>query len=101
MSWRRLKARFPVEVRHKTFHRAVRSLERMGHVREHEEEGGARYLSRTYPARIGGRTRVFPADPHRLLAEMPSLLERGPALAALVRALERESGGEPAALVVT
>src|SRR3954447_21694934 len=54
MWWPRLKRRFPTEVHHKTFYRAVRSLRRMGRVR-FCDDGRLRYLQAVPHVRLQGR----------------------------------------------
>lgn len=67
MWWRKLKHRFPVEVRHKTFYRAVRSLVRMGRVRWYDGGSGFLYLEKLPYYRVGDTIAIADEELRELL----------------------------------
>ncbi len=95
MWWRRLKQRFPVEVDHKTFYRAVRSLKRMGRVNLYTS-GGLLYLEKRIVYRVGDSVAVADEELKELLRAV-SRQER----AAWLAEAAREEYGESMAEVVT
>lgn len=98
--WETLKRRFPVEVRHKTFYRAVRSLRRMRRLRVHVD--GLRWAQATRPVRAGEVTYLCEEEVAELLASLPRPQRSDflPDFALGELLLEERGGGESAAEVV-
>ena len=95
MWWRRLKQRFPVEVDHKTFYRAVRSLKRMGRVRMYDA-GGFLYLEKKHYYRVGDTIAIADEELKEILRDASRQTRRFWLEEAL-----REEYGESTAEVVT
>ena len=67
MWWRRLKERFPVEVEHKTFYRAVRSLLRMGRVHMYDGGSGFIYIEKLAYCRVGDTVAIADEELREIL----------------------------------
>jgi hypothetical protein len=83
LPWRWLKKRFPLQVRDKSFYRAVRSLRRMGRIIDYEVDRGpgpglsgrARYIAIVPVYEVGGRIR-FALEADRELATLAEAAQR-------------------------
>jgi hypothetical protein len=83
LPWRWLKDRFPLQVRDKSFYRAVRSLRSMGRIDDYTVDRGhglglcgrARYIAIIPVYRVGGRLR-FALEADRELAALAEAEQR-------------------------
>jgi hypothetical protein len=83
LPWRWLKNRFPLQVRDKSFYRAIRSLRRMGRIEDYTVDRGpgpglcgrARYIVIVPVYEAGGRVR-FALEADRELADLAEAAQR-------------------------
>ena len=103
LPWRWLKDRFPLQVRDKSFYRAIRSLRRMGRIDDYTVDRGpgpglcgrARYIAIVPVYEVGGRLR-FAREADRELAALVEEARRRLKTLAAARGIRLEQGSNPA-----
>ena len=105
LPWRRLKERFPLQVRDHSFFRAVRSLRRMGRIHDYTVDRGpgpglsgrARYIAIVPVYEVGGRL-CFALEADRELAALAEEARRqlkSLETLAAARGIRLEQGSKP------
>ena len=101
LPWRWLKDRFPLQVRDKSFYRAVRSLRRMGRIVDYTVDRGlgpglcgrARYVAIVPAYEVGGRLR-FALEADRELRRLAEAAQRQVMTIAAARGISLAPAGK-------
>jgi hypothetical protein len=101
LPWRWLKNRFPLQVRDKSFYRAIRSLRRMGRIDDYTIDRGpgpglsgrARYIAIVPVYEVGGRLR-FAYEADRELVALAEAAQRQARTLAAARGVRLEPAGK-------